>query len=75
MRGKRIFDTSMGNGSISLAQIGSMPYRTEARGNPEMPSNRLPIVSFLIDCVISYTPFYLIAAAMVLVTLTADCAV
>lgn len=46
MRGKRIFDTSMGNGSISLAQIGSMPYRTEARGNPEMPSNRLPIVSF-----------------------------
>ena len=75
MRGKRIFDTSMGNGSISLAQIGSIPHRTEARGKPEMPSNRLPIVSFLIDCVISYTPFYLIAAAMVLVTFTADCAV
>lgn len=75
MRGKRIFDTSMGNGSISLAQIGSMPHRTEARGKPEMPSNRLPIVSFLVDCVISYTPFYLIAAAMVLVTFTADCAV
>ena len=46
MRGKRIFDTSMGNGSISLAQIGSMPHRTEARGKPEIPSNRLPIVSF-----------------------------
>ena len=75
MRGKRIFDTSIGNGSISLAQIGSMPHRTEARGKPEMPSNRLPIVSFLVDCVISYTPFYLIAAAMVLVTFTADCAV
>ena len=75
MRGKRIFDTSMGNGSISLAQIGSMPHRTEARGKPEMPSNRLPIVSFLVDCVISYTPFHLIAAAMVLVTFTADCAV
>ena len=27
MRGKRIFDTSMGNGSISLVQIGSMPHR------------------------------------------------
>ena len=65
----------MGNGSISLAQIGSIPHRTEARGKPEMPSNRLPIVSFLVDCVISYTPFYLIAAAMVLVTFTADCAV
>ena len=37
---------SIGNGSISLAQIGSMPHRTEARGKPEMPSNRLPIVSF-----------------------------
>ena len=47
----------MGNGSISLAQIGSMPHRTEARGKPEIPSNRLPIVSFLVDCVISYTPF------------------
>ena len=57
MRGKRIFDTSMGNGSISLAQIGSMPHRTEARGKPEMPSNKLPIVSFFVDCVISYTPF------------------
>ena len=65
----------MGNGSISLAQIDSIPHRTEARGKPEMPSNRLPIVSFLVDCVISYTPFYLIAAAMVLVTFTADCAV
>ena len=48
--------TSMGNGSISLAQIGSMPHRTEARGKPEMPSNRLPIVSFFVDCVIS-SPF------------------
>ena len=66
--------TSMGNGSISLAQIGSMPHRTEARGKPEMPSNRLPIVSFFVDCVIS-SPFHLIAAAMVRVVLTAACAV
>ena len=50
--------TSMGNGSISLAQIGSMPHRTEARGKPEMPSNRLPIVSFFVDCVIS-SPFFI----------------
>lgn len=36
----------IGNGSISLAQIGSIPHLTEARGKPEMPSKRLPIVSF-----------------------------
>ena len=75
MPGKRSFVTSMGKVSISDAHTGVMPLRTAAKGNPPMPSNRLPIVSFLVDCVISYTPFYLIAAAMVLVTFTADCAV
>ena len=39
--------TSIGKASISLAQTGSMPLRTAARGKPPMPSNRLPIVIFL----------------------------
>ena len=39
--------TAIGKASISLAQTGSMPLRTAARGKPPMPSNRLPIVIFL----------------------------
>ena len=33
--------TRMGKASISLAQRGTMPLRTAARGNPPIPSNRL----------------------------------
>lgn len=39
--------TAIGKASISLAQTGSMPLRTAAKGKPPMPSNRLPIVIFL----------------------------
>ena len=42
--GKRRFVTSIGNGSISLAQIVLMPYLAAPSGNPPMPSNRLPMV-------------------------------
>ena len=37
--------TSIGNGSISDAHTGVIPFRTAASGKPPMPSNRLPIVS------------------------------
>ena len=37
--------TSIGNGSISDAHKGVIPFRTAASGKPPMPSNRLPIVS------------------------------
>jgi len=43
--GNRIFVTSIGNGSISLAHTGVKPCRTPASGNPPIPSNRLPRVS------------------------------
>lgn len=43
--GNRSFVTSTGNASISLAHTGTMPVCTAARGNPPMPSNRLPMVS------------------------------
>lgn len=47
--GNRSFVTSMGNGSISLAQRGLTPQCTAARGNPPMPSKRLPmVISWLI---------------------------
>ena len=42
--GNRSFVTLMGNGSISLAQRAVMPFRRAARGNPPMPSKRLPMV-------------------------------
>ena len=45
--GNRSLVTAIGKASISLAQTGSMPFRTAANGNPPMPSNRLPIVIFL----------------------------
>ena len=45
--GNRNLVTAIGKASISLAQTGSMPLRTAARGKPPMPSNRLPIVIFL----------------------------
>ena len=48
MLGKRAFVTAMGKGSISLAQTGSIPAWTAARGKPPMPSNKLPMVSCLI---------------------------
>lgn len=41
--------TFIGNDSISLAQSGINPARTAARGNPPIPSNRLPIVRALIS--------------------------
>ena len=42
----KCFDvTAMGNGSISLAHKGTMPLFTAARGNPPIPSNKLPSVS------------------------------
>ena len=47
MSGKCVFVTSMGNGSISDAHKGVIPFRTAASGKPPMPSNRLPIVSSL----------------------------
>ena len=47
MSGKCVFVTSMGNGSISEAHKGVIPFRTAASGKPPMPSNRLPIVSSL----------------------------
>ena len=46
--GKCAFVTSMGNGSISDAQSGVIPFRTAASGKPPMPSNRLPSVSSVI---------------------------
>ena len=56
--------TAIGKASISLAQTGSMPLRTAARGKPPMPSNRLPIVIFLSGAsglfssfLIFFTPF------------------
>ena len=45
--GNRNLVTAIGKASISLAQTGSMPLRTAAKGKPPMPSNRLPIVIFL----------------------------
>lgn len=42
MLGKCRFETWMGNGSISLAHTGVMPFRWAARGKADMPSNRLP---------------------------------
>lgn len=45
MLGKWYFVTSMGKASISLAQSGSIPARTAARGKPLIPSKRLPMVS------------------------------
>lgn len=45
--GEVCFVTSMGNGSISEAHTGVIPFRTAASGKPPMPSNRLPIVSSL----------------------------
>lgn len=49
MLGKRCFVTSMGKASISDAHTGVMPLRIAAKGNPPMPSNKLPIVSLLIS--------------------------
>ena len=45
MLGKCFWVTRMGKGSISLAQTGTMPFRTAARGKPPIPSKRLAIVS------------------------------
>lgn len=54
IRGKRRWVTEMGKGSISLAHRGSTPQRTAARGNPPMPSKRLPIVSVHMTMMTSY---------------------
>ena len=43
--GKWVLVTSMGKGSISLAQTGVIPQRSAASGKPPMPSKRLPIVA------------------------------
>ena len=51
MPGKRFWVTWMGNGSISLAQTGVMPWRTAARGKPPMPSNREPMVNVFLSCI------------------------
>ena len=45
MSGKCFWVTRMGNGSISLAQTGIIPFITAARGKPPIPSKRLPMVS------------------------------
>ena len=37
----------MGNGSISLAHIGRIPFRTADKGKPPIPSNRLPSRSLI----------------------------
>ena len=42
--GKWCFVTLIGNGSISLAHTGTIPFRTAASGKPPMPSNKLPKV-------------------------------
>jgi len=42
MSGKRNFVTSMGKASISDAHTGVMPLRIAAKGNPPIPSNKLP---------------------------------
>ena len=47
MFGNRIFVTLMGNGSISDAHNVFIPYLLAARGNPPMPSNKLPNVIVL----------------------------
>ena len=47
--GKRSFVTAIGNASISDAHTGVMPLRIAAKGNPPIPSNKLPIVSLLIS--------------------------
>ena len=49
MQGKRSFVTAMGKASISDAHTGVMPLRIAAKGNPPIPSNKLPIVSLLIS--------------------------
>ncbi len=45
MLGKCFWVTRMGKGSISLAHTGTIPLRTAAKGNPPIPSKRLPMVS------------------------------
>ena len=45
MSGKCFWVTRMGNASISLAQTGTIPLRTAAKGKPPMPSKREPMVS------------------------------
>ena len=52
MSGNHFWVTRMGNGSISLAQTGTMPLRTAARGNPPMPSNKLPIVNLIFSFIL-----------------------
>ena len=47
--GKRSFVTSMGKASISDAHTGVMPLRIAAKGNPPIPSNKLPNVKPLIS--------------------------
>ena len=42
--GNRRAVTRRGNGSISLAHTGVIPTRWAAKGNPPMPSKRLPRV-------------------------------
>lgn len=56
MPGKCFFVTWIGNVSISLAQMGVMPLRTAASGNPPIPSNREPMVSVFSFCIIFHPP-------------------
>ena len=61
--------TSMGNDSISLAHTGSIPHTAAARGNPPIPSNRLPSLSF---CTVHPQPG---AEETIRTVLMTDCAV
>nr|DAI56675.1 MAG TPA: hypothetical protein [Caudoviricetes sp.] len=44
MLGNRFFVTSRGNGSISLAQTGTIPAIWPANSKPPLPLKREPIV-------------------------------
>ena len=57
--GNRSLVTAIGKASISLAQTGSMPLRTAAKGKPPMPSNRLPIVIFLSGSAGLFSSFFI----------------
>lgn len=54
MFGNLCFVTLIGNGSISLAQIGSTPNSAPASGKPPEPSNRLP--SLIVPCSLMPSP-------------------
>lgn len=57
MFGNRLRVTAIGYGSTSDAQIGSIPQSVPARGNPPDPSNRLPILYFILSSQTSAASF------------------